>query len=53
MSHDPEDWCKMWRKTDLLLQKWQEFGEIWPDSSKVSKIALSFVPIVQSIKCFT
>ena len=28
MSHDPEDWCKMWRKTDLLFQKWQEFGEI-------------------------
>ena len=22
MSHDPEDWCKIWRKTDLLLQKW-------------------------------
>ena len=20
MSHDPEDWCKIWRKTDLLFQ---------------------------------
>ena len=38
MSHDPEDWCKIWRKTDLLFQKWQEFGEFWPEHSKVSKI---------------
>ena len=37
ISHDPEDWCKIWRKTDLLFQKWQEFGEIWPEHSKVSK----------------
>ena len=28
MSHDTEDWCKIWRKTDLLFQKSQEFGEI-------------------------
>ena len=27
----------MWRKTDLLFQKWQKFGEIWPEHSKVSK----------------
>ena len=38
ISHDPEDWCKIWRKTDLLFQKWQEFGEIWPRHSKFSKI---------------
>ena len=38
MSHDPENWCKIWRKTDLLFQKWQEFTEIWPEHSKVSKI---------------
>ena len=38
MSHTPEDRCKIWRKTDLLFQKWQEFGEIWPEHSKVSKI---------------
>ena len=37
MSHDPEDWCKIWRKADLLFQKWQEFGEIWPEHSQVSK----------------
>ena len=37
MSHDPEDWCKIWRKADLLFQKWQEFGEIWPEHSQVFK----------------
>ena len=26
-----------WGKTDLLFQKWQEFGEIWPKHWKVSK----------------
>ena len=38
MSHDTEEWCKIWKKTDLLFQKWQEFGEFWPEHSKVSKI---------------
>ena len=28
MSHDPKDWCIIWRTTNLLFQKWQEFGEI-------------------------
>ena len=37
ISHEPEDWCKIWRKTDLLFKKWQEFGEIWPEHSKVYK----------------
>ena len=37
MSHYPGHWCKIWRKTDLLFQKWQEFGEIWPEHSKVFK----------------
>ena len=38
MSHDTEDLCKIWRKTDLLLQKWQEFCEFWSKHSKVSKL---------------
>ena len=38
MSHDIEEWCNIWRKTDLLLQKWPEFGEFWPEHSKASKI---------------
>ena len=49
MSHDDEEWCKNWRKTDLLFQKWLEFGEFWPEHSKVSKIALWLVCFVQSI----
>ena len=37
ISHDPENWRKIRRKTDLLFQKWQEFGEIWSEHLKVSK----------------
>ena len=48
MSHDPKEWCKSWRKTDLLFQKWHDkFGKFWPKHSTVSKVSL--VPIVQSI----
>ena len=36
MSHDPEERCKIWRKTNLF-QKWQEFGEFWPKHSKSFK----------------
>ena len=42
MFHDPEGRCKIWRKTDRLFQKWQEFGEIWPEHSKVSNISTFF-----------
>ena len=38
MSHVTEAWCKIWRKTGMLFQKWQEFGEFWPNHSKASKI---------------
>ena len=38
MFHDTEEWCKIWRKTDLLFQKWQKSGEFWPAHSKVTKI---------------
>ena len=28
MFDDTEDWCKIWRKTDLCFQKWHgEFGK--------------------------
>ena len=37
MSYDIEEWWKIWRKTDSLFQKWQQFGEFWPKHSKVSK----------------
>ena len=38
MSHDPEDWCKFWKKDNLLFQKWQEFGEFLSEHSQVTKI---------------
>ena len=38
MSHDPEGWCKIWKKTDSLFQKWQKFGEIRLEHSKVFKM---------------
>ena len=27
MFDGTEDWCKVWRKTDLHVQNWQEFGK--------------------------
>ena len=28
VSHDTEEWCKVWRKADPWFQKWhEEFGE--------------------------
>ena len=38
MSHDTEKWCKIWRKTNLFFQKWQEFGEFWSKHSTVPNI---------------
>ena len=28
MFDGTEDWCKIWSKTDLNFQKWQEFGKV-------------------------
>ena len=42
ISHDCEEWCKIWRKNDLLFQKWQEFGEF--PSTQVSKICTVICP---------
>ena len=44
MPHDTEDWCKIWTKTNLLFQNWQEFGEFWSEHSKVSKICTLIGP---------
>ena len=38
LSHDTEEWNKIWRKTDLLFQKWQDFVEFWSEHSNVSKM---------------
>ena len=40
MSYEREEWCKIWRKTDLLFQKWQEFDTFWPKHWKFSKICI-------------
>ena len=48
ISHDIEEWCKIWRKTDLLFRKWYEYGEFWPEHSKFSKFPLWLIPFVQS-----
>ena len=37
MPDDTKDWCKIWTKTNLLFQSWQELGEFWSEHSKVSK----------------
>ena len=49
MSHDTEEWYKIWRKTDSLFQKSQEFGEFWSEHSKSQKFPFWLVPFVQRI----
>ena len=52
--HGMEEWCKIWRKTDLLLGKWhEEFGKFSPEHSKVSKLELWWDPFPESRKCTT
>ena len=52
--HDTEEWCKIWRKTDLLLGKWhEEFGKFSPEHLKVSKLGLWWDPFVQRRKGMT
>ena len=52
--HDTEEWCKIWRKTDLWFEKWHEkFGKFSPEHLKVSKLGLWWDPFVQSRKCMS
>ena len=44
MSHDTEEWFKIGKKTNLLFQKWQEFGEFWSEHSTVSKMCTLIGP---------
>ena len=49
-----EDWCKIWRKTDLYFQKWHEkFSKFSPEYCKVSKLGLWWDPLTQSRKCMS
>ena len=39
--HETEEWCKIWRRIDLLFQNWhKEFDKILPEHSKASKIVI-------------
>ena len=50
--HDNEDWCKIWKKSDLLLGKSHEqFCKFSPEHPKVSTLELWWDPFVQSRKC--
>ena len=36
MSHDTEEFCKVWRKTNSWFQKWhEEFGEFYCKSESL------------------
>ena len=51
MSHDTEEWCKIWRKTDLWFRKLhEEFGKFLPEHLKVSKLGLWWDPYIQGRK---
>ena len=39
ISHDTEEWCKIWRGIELSFQNWHgEFDKFWPEHLEVSKI---------------
>ena len=41
MCHDNEEWCKIWRKTELSFQsRLEEFDEYWPKHLEVSTILI-------------
>ena len=49
--HDTEEWCKIWRKTDLWFRKWnEEYGKSSPEHLKVSKLRFWWDPLIQSRK---
>ena len=42
--HDTDEWCKIWRKTDLWFGKWhEEFGKFSPEHLKMSKLGLWWI----------
>ena len=43
--HGTEEWCKTWRKIDLLFQKCHEIGKFSSEHSKVSKISTLIGPV--------
>ena len=52
--HGTEEWWNIWRRTDLLFEKWREkFGKFSPDHFKLSKLGLWWYPFVQNRKGMT
>ena len=46
-----EEWCKIWRKSDLWFGKWhEEYGKFSPEQLEVSKVAYWWDPLIQSRK---
>ena len=51
MFDGTQDWCDVWRKTDLYFQNWlEEFDKFSPKHLKVSKLGLWCHPLLQSWK---
>ena len=51
LFHNIEEWCKIWRKTDLWFEKWHEkFGKFSPEHLKVWKLGLWWHTFVWSRK---
>ena len=39
LYYDNEEWCKIWRWIDLLVQNWREqFDKFWTEHLRISKI---------------
>ena len=52
--HDSEEWCKIWRKTNLWFEKWRkEFGKFLPEHSDVSKLGFWWDPFIKIRKCMS
>ena len=54
MSHETEEWRKIWREADLWFRNWHEEFEIFlPEHWKVSKLGLWRDPYIKSRKCMS
>ena len=54
MSHETEDWCKIWRKTDLWFRKrHDEFSKFLLEHLKLSKLGIWWDLYIQGRKCMS
>ena len=53
MCHNTEEWCKIWKVTDLYFKKWhEEFSEFWHNTWKFQNLHFKWAFFDQSISCF-